>query len=217
MAHIRGPLAFWALAGVALLVSHDAIFLAQMGPGEELTRALRQAGHDYWGLASLVLAALGIAAAIATVIRLLSLRRHVAELAGARGGRNRDGRFGRSLALWSRLFALVAIGFCLQENVEHLVVHGHVPGLGALVGPEYPLALPVIGVITAIAASIAAGLRGAEQDLLAAIAAALQSFGHAPRRIARPLACLLPRRMSPMAHAIAGRAPPSPLHLPSRT
>jgi hypothetical protein len=33
---IRGPFAFWAAAGVALLVSHDAIYLAQVGPGAGL-------------------------------------------------------------------------------------------------------------------------------------------------------------------------------------
>jgi hypothetical protein len=35
----RGPVAFWALAGIALLVSHDAIFFVQYGPGEALTRS----------------------------------------------------------------------------------------------------------------------------------------------------------------------------------
>ena len=42
--HPRRSLAHVALAGVALLVSHDAVFLAQVGPGEALTRILRSAG-----------------------------------------------------------------------------------------------------------------------------------------------------------------------------
>ena len=111
--------------------------------------------------------------------------------------------------MWARLFAVVAFGFVLQENFEHLVVHGHSPGLGALVGPEYPLAVPVIGLISAIAASIAAALRGAEQGLLAAIQAALRHpFGQAPRRLMCPALRIAATRMSPLAHATAGRAPP---------
>jgi len=44
---VREPIAFWALAGIALLVSHDAIFLAQIGPGEALAQVRRTAGHEY--------------------------------------------------------------------------------------------------------------------------------------------------------------------------
>ena len=53
----------------------------------------------------------------------------------------------RFAAIWLRLLAVVAIGFVIQENVEHVIAHGHAPGLGALLGPEYPLALPVIGLV----------------------------------------------------------------------
>lgn len=60
---LRGPICFWALAGLALLLSHDAVFAAQMGPGEALTRTLRTAGHDYWGVASVALATIGVAVA----------------------------------------------------------------------------------------------------------------------------------------------------------
>ena len=34
LARIPRAIAFWALAGLALLVSHDAVFLVQLGPGE---------------------------------------------------------------------------------------------------------------------------------------------------------------------------------------
>ena len=65
--------------------------------------------------------------------------------------------FARRFAVaWLRLAAVVAVGFVIQENVEHSIIHGHAPGVGALLGPEYPLALPVIGLIGAIAASVAA-------------------------------------------------------------
>ena len=215
LARLRGPVAFWALAGVALLASHDAIFMAQVGPGEQLTRTLREAGHDYWELASLLLAAVGIGVGLATLLRLRSLRRRADDLAGEQFDGFRTRRFTRALGLWAKLFAVVAGGFILQENLEHLTVHGHAPGLGALVGPEYPLAVPVIGLVTALAASSAESLRRTEQQLLDAIEAVLRSaFEHAPRRLTRPPPRFPARRMSPMAHAIAGRAPPSMLHLP---
>lgn len=60
---------------MALFLSHDAVFLAQVGPGEQLTRALREAGHDYWGWASLALALIGIAVG-ASALQLARLRRH---------------------------------------------------------------------------------------------------------------------------------------------
>ncbi|MGH2402539.1 MAG: hypothetical protein ACRDE6_07480, partial [Candidatus Limnocylindria bacterium] len=83
IARIPPRLAFWALAGVALLVSHDAIFLVQVGPGESLVRTLRQAGHDYWGAASQALVVIGLLAAAGAGLRLWTLRRHAAALGAA--------------------------------------------------------------------------------------------------------------------------------------
>src|SRR5688572_30297750 len=73
-------LAFWALAGVALFLSHDAIFLVQIGPGEGLARALREASHGYWESASLILALIGLGAAFGAWLRLSRLRRRAAHL-----------------------------------------------------------------------------------------------------------------------------------------
>ena len=205
----RGPVAFWAAAGVALLASHDAIFLAQMGPGQALVSALRGAGHDYWGLASLLLAVIGGAAFTATLIRLHALRRTARALDAPPASSTRRPYATRWLATWARLLAVVAIGFVLQENVEHLIQHGHAPGLGALVGPEYPLALPVIGLITALGALVAAALTATEQALLRVIAEALRTPAlRAPRSLERPPLRLAARRGSPLARAAAGRAPP---------
>ena len=206
-ARIPRGVAFWALAAVALLLSHDAIFLVPLGPGEELTRALRAAGHDYWGWASLALVGIGGAAGIAAVLRLRSLRRRVEQLPAARAARQRA-LGGRFAATWLRLFAIVVIGFALQENLEHVISHGHAIGLGALLGPEYPLALPVIGLITALAGLVAAALVRTERQLLSIIAAALQRRVRPPRRLGRPPLQLVLPRLSPLALAVAGRAPP---------
>ena len=161
---------------MALFLSHDAVFLVQVGPGEALSRALRDAGHDYWGAASLILALVGLAVGATAALRLRWLRRRVALLRAPRGAPTPIGT--RFAAVWLRLFAVVALGFVLQENVEHIISHGHAIGLGALLGPEYPLALPVIGLVTAIAGFVAAAVRRTEGALLAIISAALQR----PRR-----------------------------------
>lgn len=204
----RGRFAFWALAGVALLASHDAIYLIQVGPGQELASALRQAGHGYWTAASIALAMLGMVAGIVAVLRLRRLRRVARDLGAAPATGVRQ--FGtRWLGAWARLLAVVAIGFTVQENIEHLIRHGHAMGLGALLGPEFPLALPVVALITAIAGLGVAGLGHAEQALLVSIAAALRrSLGRAPRAIPRPPFRLAVAPASPMGSAWAGRAPP---------
>ncbi len=209
---MRGRVAFWALAGVALLVSHDAIFLVQRGPGEALTRALRTAGHGYWGVASALLAAAGILAAIWVSIRILSLRHRARQLEVTTARLQTRPYLYRAATTWVRLAAVVAIGFVIQESLEHLAMHGHLIGLGALTGPEYPLAVPVIGLITLVGASLAALFTTAEQELLKRIVAALRTHPtRAPREISRPPACLLHQPMTPLARALASRAPPSVL------
>lgn len=208
LAGIPPRLAFWALAGVALLVSHDAIFLAQIGPGQSLTSALREAGHEYWGIASLLLAFIGLAALAITLVRLRGLRR-AAEALGSSpivGSRPYPARW---LGAWVRLLVVVAIGFVVQENIEHVIGHSHAPGLGALIGPEYPLALPVIGLMTGVAALVAAAASQAERALLAVIAEAMRrTLDRAPREVRRPPMRLVAVLISPLARASAGRAPP---------
>jgi hypothetical protein len=204
----RGSFAFWALAGVTLLVSHDAILLAQVGPGQSLTRALREAGHEYWGIASLMLAIVGLAALVAVLVRLRNLLR-TADALGASPIVGTRPYLARWIASWVRLLAVVAIGFALQENIEHLIGHSHAPGLSVLIGPEYPLALPVLAMITGLAALAAGALSQTEQALRAAIAEAMRQFvGRAPRSVWRPPLRLAVRLSSPLANAAAGRAPP---------
>lgn len=211
LAAIPPRLAFWALAGVGLLVSHDAIFLSHLGPGQSLTRVLREAGHDYWAVASLLLASIGLAALLVTLVRLRSLRR-TAEALGSPAVVSARPYAARWLGTWARLLAVVAIGFVLQENIEHLIAHGHAPGLGALVGPEQPLALPVIGLITGLAALIAAASSHTERALRALIADALhRTLDRAPRVVRRPPIRLVAVVGSPLARASAGRAPPGSL------
>lgn len=209
-AETRLRLAFWALAAIALLISHDATYLVQMGPGEMLTRALREAGHGYWGAASAMLLVAGILAGVWVGLRIVRLRRH-ARAVGVRVDSVPPASWiRRAGAMWGRLAIIVAAGFLVQENVEHLLTHGHAPGVGALAGPESPLALPVIAGITLLAAVVATALRVTERRLVAAILHALRSnLGRAPRALPRPEGHVLVQSGSPIARAAAGRAPPA--------
>ncbi len=199
--------AFWGLAALALLVSHDAVWTLQVGPGERLAQALRHSGHDYWGMVSLGIAAVAVIVAVISILRLHLLRRRADALDPAGASVRRPSYAARLGRLWIRLLATVAIGFVIQENVEHALSHGHLPGMGALVGPEYPLALPVIAIISLAAALVAAVVRAAESALLARIALALRP-PRAPQRVQRP-ASSAPRLGVPRPRANAGRAPPA--------
>jgi hypothetical protein len=204
---VRNRLAFWALAGLALFVAHDAVFLAQIGPGQSLVAELRTAGHEYWSSASVLLIAVAVVAGVATWLRMRHLRRRASSL-GASPASDRPLGL-RFLSAWWRFAVLVAVAFTVQENVEHVIVHGHVPIAGALLGPEYPLALPVIGFITAIASALAAVVARTHEALVAAIEAALRQPTRAPRLGVRPPARLSSRIGSVLARRGAGRAPPA--------
>ena len=202
--------AFWLAAGCSLAVAHDAVFLAQLGPGHELAAALRSAGHGYWGAAAFLLLLGGAAAAVAWLVRIRSLRRRaVVPRATVDGPSWRR----RAVGHWIRLFAVVAISFVLQENLEHAFAHGHLIGLGALIGPEYPLAVPVLALVTGAAAAIIAIARQHEIELISRIPASpagarrsnlVVRWNQDPRRV---------RHAGPMSVHRGLRAPPSPIHL----
>ena len=204
---VRNRLAFWALAGLALFVAHDAVFLAQIGPGQALVAELRTAGHGYWTAASLLLIVLAVVACVSTGLRVRHLRRRASSL-GAAPARDRS-FIRRFVGTWWRLAALVAVAFAVQENVEHLIAHGHAPMVGVLVGPEYPLAMPVIGLVTAIAAVLVALVARTQDELVAAIEAALRWRTRAQCLHARPPQWLPSATGSVLARRGAGRAPPT--------
>jgi hypothetical protein len=207
------PFLFWALAGLALLGSHDLVYLVQVGPGEDVARLLRQAGHGYWGSASLVVAAISAVSAGAMALRLVSLRRTARSL-GAPALPGTQPFRSRWTGAWVRLSAVVLLAFVLQENVEHWLTHGHLLGLGAVVGPEYPLAIPLIGAMGALAAAAIALIGRVEGELLVRIASALaRALQRRPLRHHRPDLGLARPGLSPLAGAAAGRAPPSVLAL----
>ena len=203
----RLRIAFWALAAVALLISHDAVWFVQVGPGEPLARVLRDGAHGYWAAISVGLAAVGLVTAVLAARRIWGLRRRAIALGTDRRPIRTAPYAARAASAWVRLLPTVAIGFLLQENIEHAFGHGHLPGLGALFGPEYPLALPVIAAITLLGALIAGAVVTVEHQLLEAIGAR-QRAPRAPRRLQRPVPVALVRWAAQHPRAHAGRAPP---------
>jgi len=218
-ARVLAAIRFLLLAIGCLLVAHDAVFAAEYGLGAGFVRAMSQGGHDgYWpaftvvATAALTLLGLWSAVRIGRLVVSSGPPSSHRDPAGARGSPAPAYRT-ELRRLWLALFALTAAAFAVQENLEHLAGHHHLIGLGALVGPEYPLALPVIGLVTVVAAALGALVRWR----IAVLERRLAGRIHRPRR--RGLAA---RRPAPgwavvaaaVAHARilvrrdAGRAPP---------
>ena len=165
----RRRIAFWIVAAVTLVVAHDLVFAVQLGPGRGLTEALRSGGHGYLPLGTTLIAAAGILLCAAWLLRLRGLAFRAAAAPGQVSPRA-NYPIRRWLALFTRLFAVVALAFLVMENVEHFVSHGHLPLLGALLGPEYPLAIPVLVAASVVGALLAGLVREREAALLARIA-----------------------------------------------
>ena len=207
------------LALVSLAIAHDAIFAAQYGFGAALADAMRDGGHDvYWPLFSTIAVVAGTVLGLRAVVRLGRLLSR-----DRSGGRRRvtvlprrtvERGYRRELAsLWVPLFALASIVFAVQENIEHLVGHGHLIGSAALVGPEYPLALPVIALVTLVAAAVGALVRWRIAVLEARLAGRLYSArprGLTARRAAAGWADVAAIRAHGwfLVRLDAGRAPP---------
>ncbi len=213
---MRAALGHWRfglLAAACLLVGHNAVYLVELGPGERLAQELRHAGHAYWPAASLLLGAGAALLALLVIRRLLHLTDTARGL--PRAPATGPGYPVRFAILWLRLLAVVAAGFVLQENVEHLVGHHHLPGAAALIGPEHPLALAVLAGVSGLAAAIGALVAGREAELLARIEHARRPTVHAPRRLTlKPSDVRRRMRRNPLATAVAGRAPPQGAPIP---
>ena len=198
-------MAFWLVAAACLLAAHDLVYFVQLGPGRALAEALRSAGHGYWPIASAAIGAGALLLAARWLLRLSRLERRARDLRPAA----RTGSVRRFLLLWARLLAVVALAFVLQESAEHFVSHNHAPWLGALAGPEYPLALPILAAITCLGALATSLVRERERVLLDRIAhGAAWIHGSAAPILVRPTGPMRLRRLPVLARPNLSRAPP---------
>jgi hypothetical protein len=219
-ARVLAALRFGLLALACLWLAHDAVFAAEHGLGAGFNQAMSAGGHDgYWPIFSTVVVIavtlLGLWTAV-RIGRLAAARRPLGP--GGRSGLGDRGRPARSYrqdlrALWLPLLALTATAFTVQENIEHLAGHRHLIGLGALAGPEYPLALPAIALVSLVAAALGALVRWRIAVLEARVAGRLdvaRPRGHAASRPAErwlDVASILAHSRF-LTRPDAGRAPP---------
>jgi hypothetical protein len=205
---------------VAVWLAHDAVFAVEHGIGAGFAQAMRTGGHDaYWPAFSILAAVVTTILSLRAAVRIGRLGRQAGPWTGRHrptgGAADRAPGYLRELVrLWLSLFVVVATAFAIQENVEHVAGHGHVLGLGALIGPEYPLALPVIGLVTLAAAALGAIVRwriGVLEARLANRQPAARPVGAAARRPASRWADVAALRVRTwfLVRLDAGRAPPA--------
>lgn len=218
MVRLLAAARFALLVIACVAIAHDVIFAVEHGVGAGFADAMRKGGHDgYWPAFSVIVAVSGTVLGLRAAVRLGRLGR-----AAARGQQGPPAT--SSLAaprsypaelvrLWLPLVAVVGVAFAVQENVEHLIGHGHLIGLGALIGPEYPLALPVIGLVALAAAALGGLVRWRIARLQARVVgrrAPTRHRGLAARRPAPGWAnvAALRVRVWTLVRLDAGRAPP---------
>jgi hypothetical protein len=218
-----------ALVPVSMLVGHELVFALQYGVGNGLQAAMAAGGHDnYWTAFTVVISALSAGLLAREVARAARLRSRLRELRGhgqlAPAAAPAAGSADSSVAawraefrrIWPPLFALTAVGFTVQENLEHMAAGQAPHGLGSLIAGEHPLALPILALVSAAIAGLGALVRWRIRSLEARVAEAIRAASTRHRH---------PRSLAPApewppigalrAHAwflvrlLAGRAPPA--------
>jgi hypothetical protein len=202
---------FAILAGAVLVIGHELVLRIGYGPAADASIALRATSHGLaWILqaSAALLATAGLAFVVLARIRRLRqrlLHRVVAMPALARPSRR------ALLGLWERLFTVALIGFILQENIEHGLLHAHLPGLSMLYGGQYVFTIPVFVVLSFAGALVGWALGGELVALEEALAAIEQRLPRAPRSstFSPPQHDLSPRALL-LASALPRRGPPEP-------
>ncbi len=177
---------FVILAAFILVIGHELVLRIDYGPGADASVALRATSH---GLAWLLQAAAALlaTAALAVVVlgRIGRLRARLTTRSMSLPALARPGRR-ELLVLWERLFAAALIGFIVQENLEHALLHGHLPGLSMLYGGQYVATIPVFALLALAGAIVAGLLRRRLETLEHAVRSAEYGAPRAARRLAHP-------------------------------
>ena len=196
-------------AWLAVLLSvsgHQLALAAGMVATSET--GLRAADHGpVWGLAVALVAAAAVLAVGLAAWRILALRLRLrlAPTVSLPSGAT-------LLRTWTAVTAVALALFLLQENVEHLAQHGHLPMLEPLLSGQYVLVLPVFASLGLLL--VAAGLAvGTTLRHLERAAAVLVLRGRPPRRIGswRSLVHDRRRRTRMVTALSPRRGPPQPV------
>jgi hypothetical protein len=192
-----------------LVLAHNLIFLARYGAA--YGEALAHTGHDH-GWSSAVLTVLAAAGACLTVA-VLQLRRLTALARDAGAGTVEPPTVRPFVRRWLRLTAclvvVTALLLILQENLEHLGIGKPLPGLGVLLSPEYPNAIPIVALVAAAVAFVGA-LFGWRFATLRARIRGVRTRQPLPPRARVPDALDVDRRPGTLlGPGLAVRAPPA--------
>jgi hypothetical protein len=202
---------------VSVFVAHDGVYIAQYGLGGHLAEVMTARGHDtYWpalvGLALIASALLAIGA-LRVIARLRwRLRGTPTSLPASPGTPSWRPEV---IRIWRILFPLTVLAFAIQENLEALSSQGIVPGIDALIGPDAPLALPVLALVTLALAALGGLVRWRIAILEARVARIRAGrrpriLDRSPAREWRLVDSIAPHRWT-ADRRDAGRAPPASL------
>lgn len=204
-----------ALILFALFVAHDAVYVARFGLGPDLATAMAKRGHDpYWVPASITVAFIAGVVFIAAIIRLARLERRSRYLPDPMP-LERRAYLRACLRTWAWLLPTVAGLFVVQENLEHLVGHGHLLGLRGLAGTDLLHVVIPLAATTLALAACGTVVHWRVRVLVARVAAAAARQAHRIRSASVPKAW--PTLASEVAagwmsvRLDAGRAPPRSL------
>jgi hypothetical protein len=203
------------LLSVAVLVpAHDLVYLAAYGPDRHAA-ALSATGHGSYWTAVAVAAFLGLAGVGAAALhRSRSLRDRLATLGHVNVQPLAAPQLVRHVAwTWLAVMALSVATFAVQENVEHLAGHGHLPALGVLTGGEYQWALPIFGALALAVATAGSVTVARLRALTEAVARALHSVARPTRQLAWPWVREPGSARGVRSTPDLGRAPPALLHI----
>ena len=215
----RDGLRLCLLTFASLVIGHEVAYHVHHGAGAEFDARMTALGHDaFWPAFALLALSGAIVLGLLAAARLLRLWLRIRALsAPPQPAGNRAGSYRRSLArIWAIVFPATAIGFAIQENIEHAVAGAGLIGLDALGGHAYPMALPVLALVTLLVAAVGAALRWHAASLEARISRALwQRLLRPTGRTLRPVAWLIVSALCANAwiHGLnrSVRAPPATL------
>jgi hypothetical protein len=210
MATGRRTLGFLAVTLVALVVSHNLVFLIAYGAGYD--EALAHSGHaGAWGTAVAVTLAAAIALFGLGSWRLYRLGVVARALSAGEGG-FRPGRAGfvrQLVGLWLGVAAVTTVLFVVQENLERRQIGEALPGLSVLGSAAYPHAAFVITAVALAISFVVALFRWRRDVLVARIrSAATPRFGSPSTSQPRHIGWVERRHASIVVHQGSGRAPP---------
>jgi hypothetical protein len=187
-----------ALFPLGALAMHQLRY--ELAFGSDASRELAAHGHGY----------LQAITPLIVLAATLSLGGWLARLARAwRSGESDHGAGRCLLVLWSLASGGLFSIYVAQESLEALFATGHPHAFAAILGHGGLWALPAAIVIGALLALVVRGGRA----LVAHVARMRRrrppaASERAPKRLVRPASVALPR-LTPLAGACAGRAPPA--------